>query len=69
MPERGVEFETFLDETTDEYWGLRDRMPKRANGAFVAHEVRRENGERRRTEKRKAQDGILTGASASNCEE
>ena len=64
MPERGVEFETFLDETTDEYWGLRDRMPKRANGAFASHEVRRENGERRRTEKRKAQDGILTGASA-----
>ena len=64
MPERGAEFETFLDETTDEYWGLRDRMPKRANGAFASHEVRRENGERRRTEKRKAQDGILTGASA-----
>lgn len=64
MPPRGPELENLLGEVADSFWGLCKRQPKRANGAVAANKVRRENGEKKRAEKRRANQDIISGASA-----
>ena len=62
MPKRGTdEYEQLIDETTDEYWGLRKRCPKRKAGADAANEVRRAKGEAKRRKRAEERRSVLAG--------